>query len=394
MEKEINLKEIPSDTTVVTDFVDGKGTFYKKIPISGNISIEDETGFMYCKNSILGNTGVQKYLGKEIGLKGEDAEKVIEMVRDDADVFNETSMASFEGKPITLFHPNTKINSKNFKKFIVGSIKDVKQDNDNLASNIVLYDEYTIGKVQKGELKDLSLGYRAKIIQMADGRYKQTDIVINHLAIVEEGRAINAQIIDNKTVEDDLEPKDFKDKIHVTKSKNTTVRVNTYDDETHEESTKEISTYENNHTHYEVAKQLLIDSNTKKEGEPEMEKKDFKYFMAELKDLATYPKGEFRDKAFEALSVDCKDTLGVDLPAITVAKESVIASSVGLKDSELELEKENEAKKAKPISIYAQDEQRYFEKIYRSMDNVDTARKYADMTFHDTYEAIVEGRTL
>ncbi len=403
MDKDELLENIPTNEnqTIMAEFKDGLGTFYSKIPISTNIFLEDETGFLYCKNSILGNTGVQKYLGKEIGLKGEEANKVIEMVRDEESVFDKASMSSFEGKPITLFHPKGKVNSKNYKKFLVGSIKDVKRDEGNLASDIVLYDEYTIDKVKKGELKDLSLGYRAKVVQMADGRYKQTDIIINHLAIVEEGRAINAQIMDENTVieekqEIDLEPKDFKDMfkdtVFVTQTNNTTKRVETYDDDTGESTTKEINTYESKRSKYDVLKQQLIDSKTNKKGENQMEKtKDFKYFMAELKDLAVYPKGEFRDKAYVALSEDCKETLGTVLPTIEDTKQSVIANSVGLKDTKIE---EQEQEKTKVLEIYAKDENRYFENLYRSMDNKDTARKYAEMTFHDVYTAMSEGRTL
>ena len=396
MKKNLDLNNLEEGKTIIKDFADGQATFYSKIPISDNIFLEDETGFLYCKNSIVGNVGVQKYLGKEIGLKGKDGKKVIEMVRLEDSVFNEVSMASYEGKPITLHHPDKKVNSKNYKDYIVGSIKDVKRDEDNLSSDIVLYDAYTIDKVQKGEMKDLSLGYRAKIVQMADGRYKQTDIVINHLAIVEQGRAINAQIVDNKTVNDDeenetvLEPQDFSDKIHVTESENHSVRINTYDDETHEETTKEVTTYESKHTHYEVAKQQLIDSKLKNKGDNTMEK-DFKYFMAELKDLATYPKGEFRDAALKALSVECKDTLGTELPTIEDIKQSVIDKSVGFKDTKDETKEEPETK---TLKIFANDEERYFKSLYRKMDNPEVARKYASMDYNDVLDAMTEGRTL
>jgi len=395
------LKNVPEklNETIMSDFNDGQATFYRRVPISTNIFLEDETGFLYCKNSILGNIGVQKYLGKEIGLKDKEAEKVIEMVRDEESVFNKDSMSSFEGKPITLFHPKSKVNSKNYKKYLVGSIKDVKREEENLSSDIVIYDEYTIDKVKKGELKDLSLGYKAKIVEMADGRYKQTDIIINHLAIVEDGRAVNAQIMDNKTVKEEqngLEPKDFKDMIKdtvfVTKTDRNVKRLETYDDDSGESTTKEVSTFESKHSKYDVFKQQLIDSKTNKKGETTMEK-DFKYFMAELKDLATYPKGEFRDQAYVALSEDCKEILGTVLPTIEDTKLSVIASSVGLKDSQKDFKEEDEDE-TKVLEVYAKDENRFYEKLYRSMDKTETARKYADMTFHDVYTAIQEGKAL
>ncbi len=182
--------------TILAEFSDGKGTFHSIVQISDNIFHEKETGYLYCKNSILGGIGAQKYLGKELPFKDVKPDSVVELVRESVDVFDSTSMETFNGKPVTLHHPERKVNSKNFKKFIVGSLNDVKQDSnnsDNLIGDIVIYDEYTVDKVMKGELKDLSLGYRAKVVPTGDGRYKQTDIVINHLAIVEDGRAEMAQ---------------------------------------------------------------------------------------------------------------------------------------------------------------------------------------------------------
>jgi len=384
--------------TKILDIVDGRGRFATKIPISDNIFKEDETGFLYCKNSIVGNIGEQKYYGREIGLTDEKADEVIIMLRDEEQVFNEDSMATIEGKPVTLLHPKGKVNSKNYKKYLVGTIKDVKRDNDNLASDIVIYDEYTVEKVLNGEMKDLSLGYTAKVVPMADGRYRQEDIVVNHLSIVEEGRAENARIVDEKTVDDgadELQPQDFTDKIHETKSVTVTERTNTYDDETGEEVTEEHSSYISKHSHYEKAKQALLDNakiEKTKEGETKVEK-NFKYFITELKDLAGYPKGEFRDSAYTALADECKETLGVELPTFESLKESVVSKSVGLKDSRKDFKEEKE-EEVKSLEVYAQDENRFYENLYRSMDNVETARKYAGMSFHDVYTAIAEGSKL
>lgn len=377
---------------IIKEFLDGKGLFYSKIQISDNIRQEEETGFLYCDNAILGHTGIQKYNGRDIGLKGKDAKKVIEMVRDEADVFNKESIASFEGKPITLYHPKDKVNSNNYKQFIVGAINDVKRDGDNLVGNLVIYDEYTIKKILDGELKDLSLGYKAKVIELADGTYKQEEIVINHLAIVEEGRAVKAQIVDGNTVDDELEPQDFTDKIHKTITQTNTVRENTYDDETGEETTKEVSTYESKHTHYDMLKKQLIDSKNNK-GDNVMEK-DFKYFMAELKDLANYPKSDFRDKAYEALFTDCKETLNVDLPKIEDLKVSVIDKSVGLTDSTKSIESELEDEAPKSLEVFAQDENKFFDNLYRKMDDPQVAKKYASMTYQDVHTAIMNGEVL
>ena len=45
------------------------GTFYQRVKISDNIEREEETGFLYCYNSILGHVGVQAYNGWEVDMK-------------------------------------------------------------------------------------------------------------------------------------------------------------------------------------------------------------------------------------------------------------------------------------------------------------------------------------
>lgn len=389
--------------TVIKHFKDGKGQFYTKVQISDNISIEPETGYMFCRNAILGNVGVQKYLGKEIGLTDSEAEKVIEIRREPEDVFDSNSLASYEGKPITLLHPQEKVKSTNFKKYIVGAItdKNIRQDNDNVVTDLVFYDAYTIDKVQKKEFKDLSLGYQARIVQLADGTFKQTEIIINHLALVEEGRAVNAQLVDNQTVseteETPLVPKDFSDTVHVTTTHKEYDIIETYDDETGESTFNEIEKHQSKTSRYETVKQQLYDTKTQeqnknKEGDLEMEK-NFKYFMDELKSLLTFPKSDFRDQAYKALADECKETLNVDLPTLDTIKINVVAGSIGLKDSKDELEHEDD-KTPKALSVYAKDEDMFFDELYRKMDNPEVARKYASMTFRDVYSAIREGRAL
>jgi len=321
-------------------FIDGKGTFYQRVQLSDNIEKEAETGYLYCKNAILGHVGEQAYNGFEIGLTDQ---KVVYIKREPQDVFDEASLQSIKGKPVTLGHPDVMVNSKNFKDHVVGFIDEVWRDGDNLVGVIVIQDEQAIEKVEKGELKDLSLGYTARLIKDEDGKFKQTEIVVNHLAIVAEGRAKNARIMDEKTVDDKKVPK--------------------------EETTEQISEVD------------------KKEVEKRM--KTFIDFMNEFKQINAMPKSEFRDKAFEALNIECKETLKVELPALDVVeiKDSAIEKSVGFKDST----EQEEVKKEKVIQIHAKDEDRYFQNLYRSMDKVENARKYASMTYHDVID-MLEGK--
>ena len=73
----------------------------------------------------------------------------------------------------------------------------------------------------------------------------------------------------------------------------------------------------------------IVHVEQKKEVEKQM--KTFIDFMNDWKQINVMPKSEFRDKAYEALNTECKETLQVDLPAldVVVVKDSAIEKSVG-----------------------------------------------------------------
>ena len=77
---------------------------YYGYTISPN-QIETGEGFLICRNVPIARTGDQEYLGRELGLSGADAEKVVIVHRPPEEVFSEAALASFEGKPTTDDHP-------------------------------------------------------------------------------------------------------------------------------------------------------------------------------------------------------------------------------------------------------------------------------------------------
>jgi hypothetical protein len=121
-----------------------------------------------------------------------------------------------------------------------------------------------------------------------------------------------------------------------------------------------------------------------------MEKRDVKYFVNEVKELAVYPESDFKDAAYKALEDECLEELGVKLISFSDVKKSAIAKSVGLKDSKDFEEKEE----TKPLSVHSDKEERFYDNLYRSMDDVETARKYAGMTSRDVYNKISQGGTI
>ena len=137
-------------------------------------------------------TGVQVYHGSEIG----KCDGLVNVYRDESEVFALDSLASFVGKPVTDNHPPVEVKASNWKQFAVGSIgEDVLRDGEHIRVPVTLMDADTIKAVQNGK-REISMGYTAELEWVdgvtADGtayQAKQKNIRINHLAIVDKGRA-------------------------------------------------------------------------------------------------------------------------------------------------------------------------------------------------------------
>ncbi|OOR87288.1 hypothetical protein B0181_10585 [Moraxella caviae] len=137
-------------------------------------------------------TGIQHYHGTEMG-RGDG---MISVYRDESEVFDVASLASFVGKPVTDNHPPEMVNADNWAKYAKGTIGEgVLRDGERIKVPITLMDSELIRAVENGK-REISMGYTADIVwgdgQTADGQpyhAKQTNIKINHLAIVDKGRA-------------------------------------------------------------------------------------------------------------------------------------------------------------------------------------------------------------
>lgn len=142
----------------------------------------------------IARTGVMEYGQGEIPLEaGPDG--IIYVSRDASEVFRKQTMASFEGKPLTINHPDDFVNPDNWKILTKGSMHNVRKaperDEDGeevLVADILITDKLAIGLVKAG-LRELSCGYEAEYEQTGEGTGRQENIVGNHLALVEQGRA-------------------------------------------------------------------------------------------------------------------------------------------------------------------------------------------------------------
>ncbi|MAL98273.1 MAG: hypothetical protein CL583_07450 [Alteromonadaceae bacterium] len=118
-------------------------------------------------------------------------------LRRDEDVFRKDSLSSYRNKPITKGHPG-KVNATNLKQHQIGTVTtEGRQDGTNVVSDIVIHDPRVI---KQDGWKELSVGYSVDLIE-EPGEYNgerydaiQTNIRVNHLAVVPMGRAGNARL--------------------------------------------------------------------------------------------------------------------------------------------------------------------------------------------------------
>lgn len=159
---------------------------------------EDSPDGYVIKTGNIARTGVQDYLASELGIDGLDPMKVVRLYRPADEVFRPESMASFDGKPVTVDHPPVLVTRDNWKTYAVGDVGNVRRAGDFMAARIVLKDSAAIGAMQSGK-RELSNGYTFTLDmtpglapngQAYDG--VQRNIRGNHLALVEAARCGSA----------------------------------------------------------------------------------------------------------------------------------------------------------------------------------------------------------
>jgi len=167
--------------------------------LSENIH-ETPEGFLVCVGVPIARTGEMIYGPGESPIKvGPDGKAIV--TREAKELFRPETIASFEGKAFTLKHPEDFVNPKNWKVLAKGVLQNVRRgsgenENDMLA-DVLVTDHEAIALVKAG-LREVSCGYEAEYIETGVGRGMQTNIIGNHLALVEEGRAGAAYAINDQ----------------------------------------------------------------------------------------------------------------------------------------------------------------------------------------------------
>lgn len=149
-------------------------------------------GFLICQDVPISRTGYQSYLASEIMENCADKHKIIHVYRPAEEVFNEKSLASFEGKPVTNEHPQEDVTPMNYHKFCCGHVQNVHagegEDAGKVLADLYITDPTLIQLIKDGK-REVSCGYYAEEKRDSEGRLCQTKIRGNHVAVVNSGRA-------------------------------------------------------------------------------------------------------------------------------------------------------------------------------------------------------------
>ena len=137
---------------------------------------------------IVGRVGIQVYQNADGTVTRE--------FRPPEEVFNQDSLASFKGKPVTDGHPEKPVTARNYKDLAAGAMLSAgKEDGDFVRAELIIQDDQLIDKVMKGGKRQLSLGYKVDL-DPTPGEWNgekydaiQRNIRVNHVAVVGAARA-------------------------------------------------------------------------------------------------------------------------------------------------------------------------------------------------------------
>mgnify|MGYP002795884729 FL=1 len=144
-------------------------------------------GFLICKDVPIARTGPQDYFARELMLDG-DPDRLVTVQRHPKDVFEEATLASFEGKPICDGHPPENVGPENYAAYTKGHVQNVRRDGEYIVADLYINDANLANEVRNNVKREVSCGYLCNYVPDGAG-YRQERIRGNHVAVVPKGRA-------------------------------------------------------------------------------------------------------------------------------------------------------------------------------------------------------------
>lgn len=161
-------------------------------PISPNKALTKE-GFLICRNAVIASICTREYLHDELDQVKPNADGKVFLIRPRDVLFSDDTINSFEGKPVTLGHPDVpNVTGENWKQFAVGTVSHVRQGTEStagcLVADIIIFDPKAIEEVVNGKATELSCGFDSNVIDQGGGIGVETNFIGNHVALVPLGR--------------------------------------------------------------------------------------------------------------------------------------------------------------------------------------------------------------
>jgi hypothetical protein len=169
--------------------------------ISDHLALSPE-GYLICTGCVLCRSGTQQYRMSELD-ESSNSDELVTVNRPVSEVTSAKFLASLPGKAWVVRHPSVGMISADNHSWsargvvLRAYVGDEPDDDGNtlVLGDLCIHDPTAIQRVLDGE-RQLSVGYRYKLEQGADGGLEMRNLIANHVALVEQGRAGNAQIMD------------------------------------------------------------------------------------------------------------------------------------------------------------------------------------------------------
>ncbi|MEQ1067251.1 DUF2213 domain-containing protein [Acinetobacter sp. XH1741] len=173
---------------------DHKTVDRSEIYTTGQLGRTRETtpeGYLLCRDVPIARIGTLMYADGEGIPVTPDNTGLILIYRGEDVLFDPITIASTEGKPITDNHPEDWVTPDNWSILAKGIAKDIRRgvgsESDYLIADLLIMDKKTIQAVLDGKV-EISLGYDADYTETSKGKGLQSNIRVNHIALVEKGR--------------------------------------------------------------------------------------------------------------------------------------------------------------------------------------------------------------
>jgi hypothetical protein len=147
-------------------------------------------GFLLCRDVPIARTGFQIYGPDESPIPSRTGDPV-KVMREPGEVFAPQAIASANGKDVVIDHPDDDVTPENWRELTVGVAMDphrgTGEDEGVLLVDLLIKDPAAIAMIQDGPV-EVSCGYDAEYEETGPGTGRQHSIIINHIALVDQGR--------------------------------------------------------------------------------------------------------------------------------------------------------------------------------------------------------------